>query len=514
MSRIAACGAALACSALFVGFGAVSGAGAQEGAAAALAPPAAEADLALAARIAEVESGLAPPIVLAGEPRPRWSLEERMAHYNTAGLSVAVLVNGELSWAKGYGVRDAEGSAPVDAETLFQAASISKPVTAIGVMRLVERGALALNETVNSRLRSWRIPDNELTEAAPVTVRHLLTHSGGLTVHGFPGYAQGAAIPTTAEVLDGRAPANTPPVLVDTPPGETWRYSGGGYTVLQQLVEDVTGRAFPKVMSELVLEPAGMSRSRFEQPLSAASLENAASGHVGEDSAPMPGVSHTYPELAAAGLWTTPADLLALTSAILDSRAGAEGALLSEDAALEMLAAQIEMQGLGFQLTDARDGVVFGHSGSNAGFRSQWFAYEDGRGGAAVMTNADTGGALIAEILRAISSAYGWSYGAPLERAAVSLPSETVAALTGTYRAEIPGMGPVDIEIAVQGQALLIEAAPLLEKQMLYAASSDELFVTQGPTFNVMSDPSGAPVTLELAGTGLLATRVEGALPD
>jgi CubicO group peptidase (beta-lactamase class C family) len=193
-----------------------------------------------------------------------------MAFYKVPGVSVAVFENGKLAWAKGYGVRDAEGTAPVDAETLFQAGSISKPVTAVAVMRLVERGLLSLDEPVNDKLTSWKIPDNALTAGHPVTLRELLSHSAGLTVHGFPGYARGAPVPSLVEVLDGRPPANTPAIVVNLTPGTQWRYSGGGYTVIQQLLDDVTGKPFPETLKRLVLDPAGMTHSRFEQPLSEA----------------------------------------------------------------------------------------------------------------------------------------------------------------------------------------------------------------------------------------------------
>lgn len=195
--------------------------------------------------------------------------------------------------------------------TLFQAGSISKPVAALAALRLVEQGKLSLDEDVNAKLVSWKVPGNEFTKEQKVTLRRLLTHSAGLTVHGFPGYAAGAQVPTLVQVLNGEKPANTPAIRVDTVPGRLWRYSGGGYTIMQQLLIDVTQKSFPELMRQLVLEPAGMKHSTYEQPLPPARAGEAATAHDANGQ-PVKGQFHTYPEMAAAGLWTTPTDLALL----------------------------------------------------------------------------------------------------------------------------------------------------------------------------------------------------------
>src|ERR1043166_84851 len=188
---------------------------------------------------------------------------------------------------------------------MFQAASISKHVAAMVALHLVDEGKLSLDEDVNRKLRSWKVPENEFTKTEKVTLRRLLNHSAGLTVHGFPGYEAGEAVPTLVEALDGKKPANTAPIRVDVVPGTIWRYSGGGYEVMQQLAIDVTGKPFQQLAQEIVLGPLGMTRSTFEQPLPKRLEGNAASGH-GADGATIAGRWHTYPEMTAAGLWTTP----------------------------------------------------------------------------------------------------------------------------------------------------------------------------------------------------------------
>ncbi|HEX2251687.1 MAG TPA: serine hydrolase domain-containing protein [Thermoanaerobaculia bacterium] len=205
-----------------------------------------------------VERGLLPAVVLAGRDEPRWSVEERMERYRVPGLGIAVIDDGAVAWAAGYGVTRAGGAVPTTASTRFQAASIIKAVSAAGALRLVQDGRLGLDEDVGRRPRSWRLRFADGVAAAPVTLRHLLSHSAGVTVHGFPGYRRGAPLPTPLQILDGAAPANSPAVRVDETPGRRYRYSGGGYQVVELLLEEVTGRPFASLLAELVLAPAGI----------------------------------------------------------------------------------------------------------------------------------------------------------------------------------------------------------------------------------------------------------------
>ncbi len=195
-------------------------------------------------RIQRVENGLRAPVAIKDQPIAKMTIAERLKFYYVPGVSVAVIDGGKLEWARGYGLTSADGGKPVTAETLFQAASISKHVAAMVALHLVDLGKLALDEDVNRRLRSWKVPESDFTNTEKVTLRRLLNHSAGLTVHGFPGYEVGAPVPVLIDVLDGRKPANTAPIRVDATPGTLWRYSGGGYEVMQQLVIDVGGSHF------------------------------------------------------------------------------------------------------------------------------------------------------------------------------------------------------------------------------------------------------------------------------
>ena len=290
-----------------------------------------------AERISRIESGMTGPIAIKGRPAPAYSLAERMEHYKVPGVSVAFFGNDRIVWTRGYGYADVERKTSVSAETLFQAASISKPVAALAALHLVEEGKLSLDEDVNAKLKSWKVPDNEFTKEQKVTLRRIVSHSAGLTVHGFPGYASGEPVPTAVQVLDGvKPPANTAPVRVEVEPGQKWNYSGGGFTIMQLMMTDVTGEPFPPLMSELVLKPSGMTHSTYEQPLpqdraALATMPYRSSGEL------VKGGPHTYPEMAAAGLWTTPSDLGRMAMEVEREYHGASHRILSQSMAQQYL---------------------------------------------------------------------------------------------------------------------------------------------------------------------------------
>lgn len=245
---------------------------------------------------------------VAGRQYAPATIAERLHEYGVPAVSIAVIDGGSVAWARAYGTADMASGRAASTATLFQAASMSKPVASTAALQLVQEGVLALDAPVNKTLRSWRIPENAFTTGHAVTLRHLLSHTSGLTVSGFPGYTAGEPIPTVTQILDGAPPANTPPVRVNTTPGSQLKYSGGGMTVMQLLLTDVTGKDFPALMRERVLGPIGMHSSTWEQPLSDDRGRDAAAGHE-TNGAPVAGKYHVYPELAAAGLWTTPTDL-------------------------------------------------------------------------------------------------------------------------------------------------------------------------------------------------------------
>jgi CubicO group peptidase (beta-lactamase class C family) len=298
-----------------------------------------------------------------------------------------------------------KGGAPVRADTLFEAGSISKPVAAMAALHLVQQKKLSLDSPVNETLTSWKVPESQAANGKPVTLRELLTHTAGLTVHGLPGYAADAPVPTLVQILDGQKPANTPPIRVESEPASQWKYSGGGYTVMQQLMKE----PFPKLLHDTVLSPLGMTHSTYQQPLPAA-LKPQAAVPYGENGEVVPGGAHTYPEMAAAGLWTTPSDLAPYCIEVQRSLVGKANHVLSREMTRQMLAAGKGSWGLGLQIGGSTNDPYFSHGGVDAGFESMLVAYAHHGDGAIVMTNAQGGSVLANEIMQSISAAYGWPH--------------------------------------------------------------------------------------------------------
>src|SRR5437868_3860885 len=298
------------------------------------------------ARIARIENGLLPAVVIKGQPAPTMTVADRMKHYHVPGVSVAFFEQGQIAWTRTYGFADVAAKAPVTPETLFQAASISKPVSALAMLRLVQEGKLNLDEDVNAKLRAWKVPENEFTKEQKVTLRRIVSHSAGLTVHGFPGYASDAAVPTTIQILNGEKPANTDPIRVDSVPGTIWRYSGGGFVIMQLLLTEITGKTFPQLMRDLVLQPAGMTHSTYEQPLPRNLASSGATAYRNSDE-PVTGGAHTYPEMAPAGLWTTPSDLAHAAIEVQNEYAGKSTKILLQGLMRQMLTRQKDDWGLG-----------------------------------------------------------------------------------------------------------------------------------------------------------------------
>lgn len=391
------------------------------------------ADPAEAARIARVENGLLPGARIAHAPAETWTVASRMAHYQVPGVSLAVIDHGAIVWARGYGVTRAGGTIAVTPDTLFQAASISKPITAAAALSLVEAGRLTLDTDINRALKSWQLPAADAAEGEPVTLRELLSHTAGLGVPGFDGYAVGAPRPTLRQILDGTPPANSPPIRLNLKPGTLWRYSDGGYCVVQQLLIDTTGQDFPTLVHDRVLGPAGMTASTFAQPLPAALAGRAAAGHD-DAGQPIPGDAHVYPELAAAGLWSTPTDLARFVLALQHALAGQPG-LFSRSTAETMLSVPLPGSdyGLGLGVKGTGDDLQTSHSGANAGFRALLIAYPHSGRGAIIMTNGDNGGLLAVEVMRAVAQEYGWPDFKVVEKTAAAFAPAAFGNYAGRY---------------------------------------------------------------------------------
>ncbi|HVF47386.1 MAG TPA: serine hydrolase [Pyrinomonadaceae bacterium] len=394
------------------------------------------------------------PIAVKGETRLQMKLADRMQFYKTPGVSVAFINNGQVEWARAYGTREAGGREPVTTETIFQAGSISKAVTAIAVLRLVEAGKLKLDEDVNQKLVSWKVPENELTKEKKVTLRRLLSHSAGVNVPSFmPGYLKTGQIPTLVQLLNGTKPATNLPIRVEQAPGGGFSYSGGGYTIVQQLLIDVVGKPFPELMDDLVFRPLKMKNTTFEQQPSTKIDRPVAAGHDANGQPP-PGKWRMFPEMSAAGIWSTASDLARLAIDIEKAQRG-KSKFLSAATVNEMLVPQAGRWGLGFTVDGEGSSRRFGHGGDNGEFSANLVAYATSGQGVVIMTNGVRGGRLISEILRSIAHEYGWPDFRAKEKTIVKVDPKVYADYIGRYQFEFSS--DYVLTIIAEGDKLVTE---------------------------------------------------------
>jgi CubicO group peptidase (beta-lactamase class C family) len=337
------------------------------------------------------------------------TLQEMMAKLHITGVSVAVIRDFKVQWAKGYGVADVKTGRPVEVDTLFQAASISKPTFAMAALKYVQDGRFSLDEDMNKLLKSWHIPESEFTRQQPVTPRSLFSHTSGADDgFGFPGYAPGALLPTIIQILNGEKASNVGPVKFVRVPYQGYKYSGGGIEIMQLALTELLGKPFAEMMESTLLGPLGMSNSTYQQPLPAAMAGRAAHAH-GEKGEALDAPWHVYPEQAAAGLWTTPSDLAQVAIELQRALQGPAGKVLNEATAREMIAPTgAGPFAVGFQIEQKGQGWYFSHSGGNWGFRCHLVAHVRKGYGVVIMTNSDSGGGVIDEIEARVAAAYGW----------------------------------------------------------------------------------------------------------
>ena len=382
--------------------------------------------------IQAIEHGLLKVTRSEEQPAKKMELSQRMTFYKVPGISVAFVDQEELAWAKGFGVVEAGGEKPVTHETIFQAGSISKPVTVMVALHLVEDGLLDLDADVNDFLRSWKVPKSKYTQARAdkkhpadgvcpadgarpaVTLRGLLSHSAGLNIRGYRGYTAGRQQPTLQQILNGEPPANSKPVRVMQAPGKAYKYASGGYLVAQQMIEDVTGRPLAALAKELIFDKLGMANSTFDSRLPEAYLPQAATAH-NRAGAPVPGKWHTYPEQAAASLWTTPSDLARLLVEVLKSYRNESNLVLSAEMTRQMLAPQVSIGvdwycGLGFNIVSKEGMTRIGHPGWNEGFHCIMLGCLEIGQGEVWMTNGENGRHLGLEVSRGLAEIVRWSW--------------------------------------------------------------------------------------------------------
>jgi CubicO group peptidase (beta-lactamase class C family) len=456
-------------------------------------------------RIERVITNLLPETALDGKFKSPKTLDEQLARYHTPGISIAVIHDLEIDWAQGFGVCEARTTRGVTPDTLFQAGSISKPVFALAVMRLVQEGHLDLDEDVNTYLTSWRVPANGEWQPR-VTLRHLLSHTAGMTGQGYYGYDVSAALPTTIQVLNGELPANSEKVEVNIIPGLHYRYSGGGMVVAQQVLVDVLAKPFPEIMRELMFKPLGMTHSTYEQPLTPSWEAIAAVAHP-INGTPLEGKYFIYPELAAAGLWTTPTDLAKLGLELMRVLHDRHSAIWNKETITEMLRPQTEQSqgsnglliGLGFAGRGMGEGAYFIHGGTNIGFVAEMRFYRSTGQGAIVMVNSNEGHLLREEVMKSIGQEYGWADVFPPEKLIATL------SLDNSYSGVYLTKAGLKFEIATEDGNLFLhcEQHPPLQ---IFPTSELEFFATAAnTTISFEKDDTGNITTMNLGQSGVMS---------
>jgi len=431
-------------------------------------------------RIAETEHGLRRAVYLKGLKPEKLSLVDRMKFYQVPGVSLAVIDRSAVEWSRVYGDKDVLIHQPLAADTMFQAGAFSQMMTAAAALKLAEAGKVDLDAEIGTLLKTWKLPPPSETglagSRARVTLRGLLTHSAGLSDHVYVGYAQGDPLPTPFQQLDGVAPANGGPAWVPAAGKSALRtrYSEPGYVLAGQVLADASGMAVPALLETSIIGPLGLKNSTFALPLPDALRSRAATGHTREGQ-PVKGLWNNYPETAAKGLWTTPADFAAFLLDLLGAAAGRPGRILSQAAARTMLSAQVESSGFGFVVEGKGDDILFDLRGKTRGYACFMAVYPAKGQGAVIMTNSDNGFLLVQEIMAALSGAYGWAHFKPEEKSVLRLDPGSYRDFSGTYEVN-PNYR---LEVAPEDYYLVIR--PTGQAATKFYAESQTLFYSTDP---------------------------------
>jgi CubicO group peptidase (beta-lactamase class C family) len=458
-----------------------------------------------------VVSNLCSDIQVEGEPN--WTLEERMKYYHVNGVSIAVIRNYKIAWVRGFGWADSAEQRLVTASTLFQAGSISKSLNGIGVLKLAQDGKLNLYEDINQYLKSWKFPYDSVSKGKKITTADLLSHTAGLTIHGFPGYEKGTPLPTIPQILDGLHPANTQPVRSALEPAIKEMYSGGGTLISQLIVQDITGIPYDKFMLENVLKPMGMSSSFFTQPPPAKDQKKLATGYY-LDGKEVKGKYHIYPEQAAAGLWTNTTDLARYIIETQLALQGKSDKVLSQATTrLRLKPYQNNASAFGIFIDTIGGQVYFSHNGQDEGFVGRYVGSADDGNGVVVMTNTNDG-QIINEIINSVAIIYKWKgfYKPVMTLTKISLDNAVLESYVGKYKNITESEGQYNLTpgsvftIIKEGHHLKAQAAG---QQMIdiYPAANDVFFPKTSDTdIKFVKDDKGLVTKLVIHQNGKFIT--------
>lgn len=425
-------------------------------------------------KIKEVESNLGGWAQIEGE-KSQWTLAERMKQYYIHGLGIAVIRNYKIEWARGYGMMDTATKAPVTIQTLFQAGSISKSLNGVGLLKLVQDKKLDLNADINDYLKTWKFPYDTVSHGKKISLANLLSHTAGLTIHGFPGYERGDTIPSLTDILNGKAPANTKAVRSMFEPGLRFKYSGGGTTISQLMLMDITGQAYDTYMWENILKPLGMTMSSYTQPPAKDKEKFLATGYD-YDGVAVKGKSNVYPEQGAAGLWTNPTDIANYIIETQLSLQGKSNKVLSQEMTKLRLTPFVDSSSaLGVFIEMKGSEKYFGHNGADQGFLSTYKGSLENGNGVVVMVNSNNGN-ILNEVVNSVATVYGWKdFYKPVMKKTVTVSDSLFAIYAGKYLFNGDTM-----TLSRQGSVDYLSFTPT-EKYKVYFTAPDEFFNKEFP---------------------------------
>lgn len=381
-------------------------------------------------KLKKIEENLQPPVQLI-DSTVTFNLTDQLAKYKIRGVSISIINNYEVVYSKSVGIIDIKNKREVNNNTYFQFGSISKPVTALAILKLVDMGVLDLNEDVNTYLEDWNLKTD-----FKITIRQLLSHTGGINVSGFSGYEQSEKRPDTiVDVLEGNF--KNPRISSNTIPGVTWNYSGGGYAILEKVIEDVTEKRFDQFIQDEIFSPLHMNSSSFLYPKDSV---NVASGHYNDGSL-VSGKWNLYPISSAAGLWSTTRDISQLCMSFQSSLIGKKG-IISKGLAQEVLRPIIDNWGLGFEIVSSNSVKWIQHGGNTKGYTSRMICSEEGKG-IIISLNSDVEERLLPQIIRGVSKVLAWEAFDPIVIEPYLVNEKILNAYAGDYRyeKEITGIG-------------------------------------------------------------------------
>lgn len=416
---------------------------------------------------------------------PKYSITDRMKFYKIPSVSLALINNGKIEWTKTYGYADIEMKRLANTTTLYQVASITKSFTGIAIMRLVQEGKLSLTNDIRNYLKTWTFPDNDSSKNKLITFKNLLSHTAGLSVHGFIGYSVSDSLPTINQILNGERPANNEAVKPIYPINELFEYSGGGYAIIRKILDDNISSNYDSLMQTFISKPLKMTNSTFSQPL-LPQYKNYAFGYD-KEMQPLKGNYYIYPEQSAGGLWSTATDIAKFVLSIQNDLKGSPNSLINKRLSEEMLTPVLNNYALGFGVVEKGGEKYFWHEGESYGYNSMYYGSFTTGKGVVILTNAypSNGHPFIQELLNSVATTYGWKdFYNPVKKKLTSVPDTLLAKYIGDYYSENPQM---KILITRNDNQLELTAR---RPEKMYATKLDTFFLASSPNDNCIFSSS------------------------